>query len=57
MRWVFSAALLPFVVCGAMCFGGALLAALGLRHGVREASRDASRTEAPSRPSEQIIDR
>jgi hypothetical protein len=57
MRWVFNAALLPFVVCGAMCFGGALLAALGLRHGVREASRDASRTEAPSRPSEQIIDR
>jgi hypothetical protein len=44
MSWLFSAALLPFALCGAMCLGGALLAALGLRRGARDRS-DASRRE------------
>jgi hypothetical protein len=38
MSWLFSAALLPFVLCGAICLGGALLAALGLRRSARDGS-------------------
>ncbi len=36
MNWLFGAALLPFLLCGAMCLGGMLLAALGLRRGRNE---------------------
>ena len=38
MNWLFGAALLPFLLCGAMCLGGMLLAALGLRRGTRNES-------------------
>ena len=38
MSWLFGAALLPFLLCGAMCLGGMLLAALGLRRGTRDQS-------------------
>ena len=31
MRWLFGAALLPFLACGVMCLGGMALAALGFR--------------------------
>lgn len=31
MEWIAGAALLPLLVCGAMCAGGILLAAVGLR--------------------------
>jgi len=39
MSWLFGAALLPFLLCGAMCLGGMLLAALGLRRGTHDESR------------------
>lgn len=31
MEWLWTAALLPFLLCGLMCFGAVALAALGLR--------------------------
>lgn len=30
MEWLWGAALLPLIVCGGMCIGGMVLAALGL---------------------------
>ena len=33
MRWIFGAALLPLLACGAMCLGGMALAFFGLRRG------------------------
>lgn len=30
MEWLWGAALLPLIVCGGMCLGGMVLAALGL---------------------------
>ena len=38
MEWIAGAALLPLLLCGLMCVGGVLLAAVGLR-----------RTQAPDR--------
>lgn len=38
MEWIAGAALLPLLLCGLMCVGGVLLAAVGLR-----------RTHAPDR--------
>lgn len=31
MEWIAGAALLPLLMCGVMCVGGLLLAAVGLR--------------------------
>jgi hypothetical protein len=31
MEWLFGAALLPFLLCGIMCAGAVLFAAVGLR--------------------------
>lgn len=31
MRWLFGAALLPFLFCGVMCLGGMTLAWFGLK--------------------------
>lgn len=31
MRWIFGAALLPFLGCGVMCLGGMALAFFGLK--------------------------
>jgi len=39
MDWLWGAALLPLVACGAMCIGGMALAAIGLR---RASSSDGS---------------
>jgi hypothetical protein len=36
MSWLVSAALLPLVLCGVICLGGAVLAALGLRRATRQ---------------------
>jgi hypothetical protein len=48
MSWLFSVALLPFVLCGVMCLGGILLAALGLRKGTHDRSRaPGNETQAP----------
>lgn len=50
MEWLFGLALLPLVVCGAMCAGGVVVAVLAGRraptstddrHGGREASDEA----------------
>jgi hypothetical protein len=38
MRWMMLG-LIPLLICGVMCFGGVILAALGLRH-LSERSRD-----------------
>jgi hypothetical protein len=56
MSWLFSVALLPFVLCGAMCLGGALLAALGLRRGAKD-RRDAPRDEPQGASSKAKADR
>jgi hypothetical protein len=48
MSWLFGAALLPFVLCGAMCLGGALLAALGVRRGARGRSDTPDSENVPS---------
>jgi hypothetical protein len=55
MSWLFSAALLPLVLCGAMCFGGVLLAALGLRQGARSKGQEPSH-ETPAAPSRTTAD-
>lgn len=39
MEWLWTAALLPFLLCGLMCLGAVALAALGLR-GNRNERRD-----------------
>jgi hypothetical protein len=56
MRWLFSAALLPLVLCGGMCIGGALLAALGLRRGTSQRSGPPP-AETASRPPQEALDR
>ena len=56
MEWLFSAALLPFLVCGAMCLGGMLLAALGLRRGSRQESAP-PKPETDSAPSKEAVGR
>ena len=33
MEWLLGAALLPMLVCGVMCGGGVVLAAIGVRRG------------------------
>jgi predicted NAD/FAD-dependent oxidoreductase len=38
MSWLWGAALLPLLICGAMCMGGMVLAAVG----IGRASRDHS---------------
>ena len=54
MSWLFSAALLPFVLCGAICLGGALLAALGLRRGRRD--REAPNHQTGAVPPSATLD-
>ena len=56
MSWLFGAALLPFLLCGAMCLGGMLLAALGLRRGTRDKKR-ASGHETQTAPPTATVDR
>ena len=56
MSWLFGAALLPFLLCGAMCLGGMLLAALGLRRGTRNESA-APRRETQTAPPRATADR
>jgi hypothetical protein len=51
MSWLFGAALLPFLLCGAMCLGGMLLAALGLRRGTRNESHAPRHETQAARPS------
>ena len=47
MDWLWGAALLPLVTCGAMCIGGMALAAVGLRRRSRAgAGSDDQRSEA-----------
>ncbi len=54
MEWILTAALLPLLVCGAMCVGGALLAALGLRRATRHAScRPTVETHSP--PPKEVV--
>jgi hypothetical protein len=50
MSWLWGAALLPLIVCGAMCIGGMVAAAVGLR---RAGPHTAGRRERPTgdRPS------
>ena len=40
MDWIWGAALLPLLACGAMCVGGMALAAVGLRRGSRHSGDD-----------------
>ena len=47
MRWVFGAALLPFLGCGVMCLGGMALAFFGLKR---------SGETKPTSPSREDID-
>jgi hypothetical protein len=56
MSWLFSAALLPIVLCGVMCVGGPLLAALGVRRAARN-GRGRSTADTDSRTSENALDR
>jgi len=56
MSWLFGAALLPFLLCGAMCLGGALLAVLGLRRGARDRSHDPCH-ETQAAPPRATVDR
>jgi hypothetical protein len=51
MEWLWGTALLPLLVCGGMCVGGMILAALGLRRanaagGCHDARRDQSATDS-----------
>lgn len=40
MEWLFSLALLPLLLCGAMCVGGMLLAFLGIRRATDSSSHE-----------------
>lgn len=51
MEWLFGAALLPLVLCGAMCVGGAVLAAIGLRRSTHDHRAGEPIPPAPSDPS------
>lgn len=42
MGWSTGLALLPALICGGMMFGGAALAAIGLRRNTTTESRDSS---------------
>ena len=44
MRWM-AIGLIPLVLCGLMCFGGVILAALGLRH-ITDRPRDSAPVDA-----------
>jgi hypothetical protein len=56
MEWLFTAALLPLVLCGVMCVGGALLAAFGIRRSTcRRSARPAE--EPASEASQEALTR
>lgn len=50
MDWLWGAALLPLVACGAMCIGGMALAAVGLRRGRGSCHGGSSPDEGTGRP-------
>jgi len=56
MSWLFSAALLPIVLCGVMCIGGPLLAAVAARRATRN-DRGRSTPDRDSPRSEHALDR
>lgn len=49
MEWLWGAAALPLLACGAMCLGGMALAAIGLRRGTH-VQRDPGAGDPSSRP-------
>lgn len=50
MDWLWGAALLPLLACGAMCIGGMALAAVGLRRGSGHRHGGSGPDEVASRP-------
>jgi hypothetical protein len=59
MQWLFGATLLPLILCGLMCVGGAVLAALGLRRSRPSRSVDApppTQAVAPSESAARVAD-
>ena len=58
MEWLWGLAILPALLCGLMCLGGVVLAALGLRQAnARRACCDDDHAAADDRQDEAIIDR
>lgn len=59
MQWLFGATLLPLLLCGLMCVGGTVLAALGLRRSRPSRSVDApppTQAVAPSDSATPVAD-
>ncbi len=46
MEWLFGLALLPALLCGLMCIGGVVLAAVGLRRTTTGTGCDTARSSA-----------
>lgn len=55
MEWLWGATLLPFLVCGAMCVGGAVLAAVEIRRNKQAACHSAD--EAGAQHAEPLVSR
>jgi hypothetical protein len=50
MSWLWGAALLPLILCGGMCIGGMVLAAIGLGRARRQGSEHHERTDGERSP-------
>ena len=58
MEWLWGLAILPVLLCGLMCVGGVVLAALGLRQAnARRACRDDDHAAGDDRQDEVIVGR
>ena len=49
MEWLFGAAAVPLLLCGAMCIGGAAVAAIASRRNKAGAAKSDTRQELPER--------
>ena len=57
MEWLLSLALLPLLLCGAMCVGGMLLAVFGIRRASQPACHTPSRDDDWADMSEDSLER
>lgn len=57
MEWLFGLAVLPLLLCGAMCAGGALLAFLGIRRAQQPSCHGAAPSRHAATPDEAGVER
>lgn len=57
MEWLWSLALLPLLLCGAMCVGGMLLAFFGIRRASQPSCHTGTGADDPAHTPDDTLER